>query len=1373
MHLFLNHKPIKAIIVAYILIFFSVSLAIASNNPPVIQPIDNQIGYKPTEIIIEVEDPENDVISLSVESSDTNVIPQSNLFISGAGANWTLIITPDQIGNSTITVYADDNNGNEVSTSFDFQSYPIFTLPENVTILPGTFSVPLTLNNPSNEKIYGIEFTIDYDPLLINATDFQLSETKLMNNYLMEYNTGISGQVIVCIASNNAIYTGSGLIGQLNFETIIEGQSTSLSFSNARLNEWTGLTQNGSVEVQENQAPSISNIANVSIDEDTKTFVIFTVDDPESSSCSVTLEIDTDNTVLVPYANMSSICNNNTYTLVIRPADNQYGSANITITATDNYNTSDTQSFAIDVTSVNDAPQISPIDNLMLIEDTSSNTISFNISDIETQSSDLNVYASSSDTSLVPVDNIVFGGTDENRTIVITPSDNKNGTATITINVSDSDTTVRTDFTVLVTSVNDLPEISNLADLSTYESIPVTQTVIASDADNQSLTLTVTVSDAQLLPYENISFVGGNYIDTEKVTIERDTPIEIHMTPATGKSGNVTITLKVSDGMGGNVEQSFDLTIKKYQIIATAQGNGQIVPSGVLEVNTNKSSLTFQIQPENGYMIDYLIVDDQSISARPTYTFRNIADNHTIIALFREPIVYTISTYLDNGGNVSPGGIVEVKEGESQTFEIQSQTGFDIDYLKVDGNYVAATNEYTFRNVNESHDLEIFFEPVPAPEADFEESATIGTYPLVVSFTDKSINLISSRTWDFGDGSTNSLKNPQHTYFEPGNYTVTLHVKGPGGEDTKIKKNLIEVYDLQVDYNATPATGAYPLTVTFVADMPESVTHVVWSFGDGETSTSTSPSHVYKESGEYTTQLTVFAEGNAVTIVKKGHINVKGRNISGRITAADTGVGLAGYQVEIIQHQYNHRVGETYTDDNGYYTFVCEPSSVNCLTVLNEIPAATDLILAVWPPAMSNDYYMQYYDGQSESSKATLISTINSDQENIDLTLEKTLPLTIKGNVNDNGVALDNKQVSAYSEKLSFGRNTLTDENGNYTLSGLKASDDYRIYLWDDHQNSEIYYAIPSNATPGEAIPTYSVYSWDAATPVDPTSGTLEHIDIVLDYSTNKRGTIQGQLKIDSQEKAENIWVYAFSEELNFGNGAFTDENGYYTITALSEVAKSDPITMGYIVAVHSIQYKNLDDNPSNLWYTYQAYQLVSDKTKAQHVRTGVTGIDFMLVTQCQITGTVMDIYDTPIPDADVTVSSEKAGENFPSAITDENGKYAFTGLPPVNDYVVAVTAPNFPITYYKEHSDNSNADKIDLSYGNVGNIDFKLDTGMIIRGTVYMNNIDTTAPEGLWVNIWSKSTQTGGDVRTDINGQYQKVGLDPNANDYIISIRI
>lgn len=49
-----------------------------------------------------------------------------------------------------------------------------------------------------------------------------------------------------------------------------------------------------------------------------------------------------------------------------------------------------------------------------------------------------------------------------------------------------------------------------------------------------------------------------------------------------------------------------------------------------------------------------------------------------------------------------------------------------------------------------------------------------------VTFIDESINA-SDWIWDFGDGLTSSLQNPDHTYTEPGQYMVKLTVTNPAG----------------------------------------------------------------------------------------------------------------------------------------------------------------------------------------------------------------------------------------------------------------------------------------------------------------------------------------------------------------------------------------------------------------------------------------------------------------------------------------------------------------------------------------------------------------------------------------------------------------
>jgi PKD repeat protein len=150
----------------------------------------------------------------------------------------------------------------------------------------------------------------------------------------------------------------------------------------------------------------------------------------------------------------------------------------------------------------------------------------------------------------------------------------------------------------------------------------------------------------------------------------------------------------------------------------------------------------------------------------------------------------------------------------------------------------------------------------PPPVADFTASPTSGVAPLTVRFTNTSRGEITSYAWDFGDGSTSTEKNPQHTYRNPGSYSVSLTVRGPGGQDTKRRPNLITVSHPHpvARFTASPTSGSAPLTVRFT-NLSQNYTTSYWSFGDGSTSTETNPVHTYWAMGSYTVRLTVRGPG--------------------------------------------------------------------------------------------------------------------------------------------------------------------------------------------------------------------------------------------------------------------------------------------------------------------------------------------------------------------------------------------------------------------------------------------------------------------------------------------------------------------------------
>jgi PKD repeat protein len=79
------------------------------------------------------------------------------------------------------------------------------------------------------------------------------------------------------------------------------------------------------------------------------------------------------------------------------------------------------------------------------------------------------------------------------------------------------------------------------------------------------------------------------------------------------------------------------------------------------------------------------------------------------------------------------------------------------------------------------------------PGAGFTAYPPTGASPLTVDFTDTSSNYPTSWQWNFGDGTTSKLQNPQHTYTESGKYTVSLTVTNSAGSDSEVKSSYITV----------------------------------------------------------------------------------------------------------------------------------------------------------------------------------------------------------------------------------------------------------------------------------------------------------------------------------------------------------------------------------------------------------------------------------------------------------------------------------------------------------------------------------------------------------------------------------------------------
>jgi PKD repeat protein len=144
-----------------------------------------------------------------------------------------------------------------------------------------------------------------------------------------------------------------------------------------------------------------------------------------------------------------------------------------------------------------------------------------------------------------------------------------------------------------------------------------------------------------------------------------------------------------------------------------------------------------------------------------------------------------------------------------------------------------------------------------APVGQFTGAPTKGKAPQTVAFTSTSTGSITNYAWDFGDGTTSAVANPNKLYSTSGVYTVALTVTGPGGSNTKTQTNYVKVTP-GAKFSASSTSGMAPLTVNFADEsMGGGVTAYAWDFGDGTISTLANPGKVYSVPGVYTVTLTV------------------------------------------------------------------------------------------------------------------------------------------------------------------------------------------------------------------------------------------------------------------------------------------------------------------------------------------------------------------------------------------------------------------------------------------------------------------------------------------------------------------------------------
>jgi len=194
----------------------------------------------------------------------------------------------------------------------------------------------------------------------------------------------------------------------------------------------------------------------------------------------------------------------------------------------------------------------------------------------------------------------------------------------------------------------------------------------------------------------------------------------------------------------------------------------------------------------------------------------------------------------------------------------------------------------------------------------------------VVQFTDTSTGSPTSWGWNFGDGVTDTARNPGHVFGAAGSYTVTLTVSNASSSKSTTRAVTVTTPPQTAAFTYSPSSPVEGQPVQFTDASTSGPVSWQWNFSDGATDAAQNPSHTFESPASYTVTLTVgYGSGTStvsrtITVLKLSEIFPPERLIdwSGAGVYANGVKGIPVYPVGVNAKNapYNAK-GDGVTDD--------------------------------------------------------------------------------------------------------------------------------------------------------------------------------------------------------------------------------------------------------------------------------------------------------------------------------------------------------------------------------------------------------------------------------------------------------------------------
>jgi subtilisin family serine protease len=397
---------------------------------------------------------------------------------------------------------------------------------------------------------------------------------------------------------------------------------------------------NGCVTEQDvivcHNVPTIAHVSDITTPEDTPISIPINISYGALSETLLTITQTSNNPALIPNTNLIWIGTGAARQLQIIPSPNQYGTAQITITATDGTNTA-TRIFQVTVTPVNDLPIVSNF-TVDLFENSikyfTATLFSNQYSDVESSPmSGIKIVSLPLNGQLLfnssPVGVGMFIAATQISQLAYQPNLNYLGTDSFQWTASDGTAFATTPATVNLRifkrpePILPIPTIDVIPNVTTLEDEPVSVPVRITygELSDEQLSIQVFADNSELLPRSAFRWIGNN------------ANRRLIISPAANRFGNTQVTIVVSNGKNG--------AVRKFNISVLPVNDAPIVRNAQVRVKSERrftfspiffDSLYFDIENESLAQIRLvrlpqhgrLMVGERIINAAPELLSRNL-----------------------------------------------------------------------------------------------------------------------------------------------------------------------------------------------------------------------------------------------------------------------------------------------------------------------------------------------------------------------------------------------------------------------------------------------------------------------------------------------------------------------------------------------------------------------------------------------------------------------------------------------------------------------------------------------------------------------------------------------------------------------------